>query len=285
MRIDNKLCKPIAIPIAKLHPFEGHPYKVLDNEEMEALTESIHTEGILSPLIVRPLADTDEYEVISGHRRLHAAQRAGLSKVPVLVCEISREEAVIMLVDSNLHREHILPSEKAFAYKLKMEALKHQGRTSPQVGEKRVTAERVGADGGDSKNQVLRYVRLTHLIPELLQLVDDGKIALTPAVELSYLPEKAQTCLLEEMRRNDCTPSLSQAIRMKKLYQAGSLSPEDISTIIQEEKANQQEKVSFKTGDLRKFFPKSYSAAQMQETILKLLTEYQRKRQRSRDAR
>ena len=281
MRIDNKLCKPIAIPIAKLHPFEGHPYKVLDNEEMEALTESIHTEGILSPLIVHPLEGTEEYEVLSGHRRLHAAQRAGLSEIPALVYEINREEAAIMLVDSNLHREHILPSEKAFAYKLKMEAMKHQGRTSPQVGEKLVTAEKVGADGGDSKNQVLRYVRLTHLIPELLQLVDDGKIALTPAVELSYLPEKAQTCLLEEIRSNDCTPSLSQAIRMKKLYQIGSLSPEDISTIMQEEKANQQEKVSFKTGDLRKFFPKSYSAAQMQETILKLLSEYQRKWQRA----
>ena len=281
MRIDNKLCKPIAISIEKLYPFEGHPYKVLDNEEMEALTESVHAEGVISPLIVRPLNDADGYEVISGHRRLHAAQRAGLSKVPALVYEISREEAAIMLVDSNLHREHILPSEKAFAYKLKMEAMKHQGRTSPQVGEKLVTAEKVGADGGDSKNQVLRYVRLTHLIPELLQLVDDGRIALTPAVELSYLPEKAQTCLLEEMRRNDCTPSLSQAIRMKKLYQASSLSPEDISTIMQEEKANQQEKVSFKTGDLRKFFPKSYSAAQMQETILKLLSEYQRKRQRA----
>lgn len=164
---------------------------------------------------------------------------------------------------------------------MKMEAMKHQGRTSPQVGEKLVTAEKVGADGGDSKNQVLRYVRLTYLIPELLQLVDDGRIALTPAVELSCLPEKAQTYLLEEMRRNDCTPSLSQAIRMKKLYQTGSLFPEDISTIMQEEKANQQEKVSFKTGDLRKFFPKSYSAAQMQETILKLLSEYQRKRQRA----
>ena len=281
MRIDNKLCKSIAISIEKLHPFEGHPYKVLDNEEMEALTESVLNEGILSPLIVRPLEDTNEYEVISGHRRLHAAEGAGLSEVPALVYEISREEAAIMLVDSNLHREHILASEKAFAYKLKMEAMKHQGRTSPQVGEKLVTAEKVGADGGDSKNQVLRYVRLTHLIPELLQLVDDGKIALTPAVELSYLPEKAQTCLLEEMRRNDCTPSLSQAIRMKKLCQTGSLSPEDISTIMQEEKANQQEKVSFKTGDLRKFFPKSYSAAQMQETILKLLSEYQRKRQRA----
>lgn len=281
MRIDNRLCKPIAISIEKLYPFEGHPYKGLDNEEMEALTKSVLNEGILSPLIVRPLEGSEEYEVISGHRRLHAAQRAGLLEVPALAYEISREEAAIMLVDSNLHREHILLSEKAFAYKLKMEAMKHQGRTSPQVGEKLVTAEKVGTDGGDSKNQVLRYVRLTHLIPELLQLVDDGKIALTPAVELSYLPEKAQTCLLEEMRRNDCTPSLSQAIRMKKLYQAGSLSSEDISTIIREEKANQQEKVSFKTGDLRKFFPKSYSAAQMQETILKLLSEYQRKRQRA----
>ena len=279
--IEKKLCNSIVIPIAKLHPFEGHPYKVLDDEEMETLADSIHTEGILSPLIVRPLEGTDGYEVISGHRRLHAAQRAGLSEIPALVCEISREEAAIMLVDSNLHREHILPSEKAFAYKLKMEAMKHQGRTSPQVGEKLVTAEKVGADGGDSKNQVLRYVHLTHLIPELLHLVDDGKIARTPAVELSYLPEKAQTCLLEEMRRNDCTPSLSQAIRMKKLYQTGNLSPEEIASIIQEEKANQQEKVSFKTGDLRKFFPKSYSAAQMQETILKLLSEYQRKRQRA----
>ena len=285
MRIDNKLCKPIAISIEKLHPFEGHPYKVLNNEEMEALTESIHNEGILSPLIVLPLEGTDEYEVISGHRRLHAAQRAGLSEVPALVYEISREEAAIMLVDSNLHREHILPSEKAFAYKMKMEAMSRQGQrtdiTSNQVGRKLETAEIIGNTSGESKNQVRRYIRLTYLLPELLQLVDDGKIALTPAVELSYLPEKAQTYLLEEMRRNDCTPSLSQAIRMKKLYQTGSLSPEDISTIMQEEKANQQEKVSFKTGDLRKFFPKSYSAAQMQETILKLLTEYQRKRQRA----
>ena len=275
--IEKKLRNSIVIPIAKLHPFEGHPYKVLDNEEMEALTESIHTEGILSPLIVRPLEDTNEYEVISGHRRLHAAQKARLSEVPALVHEISREEAAIMLVDSNLHREHILPSEKAFAYKLKMEALKHRGITCGQVGHK--SGDSLTDD--DSGRQVQRYIRLTHLIPELLQLVDDGKIALTPAVELSYLPEKAQTYLLEEMRRNDCTPSLSQAIRMKKLYQTGSLSPEDISTIIQEEKANQQEKVSFKTGDLRKFFPKSYSAAQMQETILKLLSEYQRKRQRA----
>jgi len=213
MRIDSNLCKPIAISIEKLHPFEGHPYKVLDNEGMEALTESIHTEGILSPLIVRPLEGADEYEIISGHRRLHAAQRAGLSEVPALVYEISREEAAIMLVDSNLHREHILPSEKAFAYKLKADALNHRGErtdlTSGQVGPKLRSDEMIAEESGESRKQVQRYIRLTHLIPELLQLVDDGKIALTPAVELSYLPEKAQTYLLEEMRRNDCTPSLS----------------------------------------------------------------------------
>ena len=280
MFIQRKLCNPIAVEISKLHPFENHPYQVLDNEEMETLAESIRTDGILSPLIVRPLENTDEYEVISSHRRLHAAEGAGLSEVPALVCEISREEAAIMLVDSNLHREHILPSEKAFAYKLKMEAMSHQG-TSCQVGTKSRTDEMIGESTQESARQVQRYIRLTYLIPELLQFVDDGKIALTPAVELSYLPEKVQACLLEEMRRNDCTPSLSQAIRMKKLYQTGNLSPEEIASIIQEEKANQQEKVSFKTGDLRKFFPKSYSAAQMQETILKLLSEYQRKRQRA----
>lgn len=278
MRIDNKLCKPIAISIEKLHPFEGHPYKVLDNGEMETLIESIHNEGILSPLIVRPLEGIAEYEVISGHRRLHAAQRAGLSAVPALVYEISREEAAIMLVDSNLHREHILPSEKAFAYKLKMEAMKHQGRTSPQVGEKLVTAEKVGADGGDSKNQVLRYVRLTHLIPELLQLVDDGKIALTPAVELSYLPEKAQTCLLEEMCRNDCTPSLSQAIRMKKEYQAKTLTVPKLRSIMGEEKANQKERLKIPMERIRKFFPKSYTPNQIEEAVVKLCENNYRRR-------
>ena len=278
MRIDNKLCKPIAISIEKLHPFEGHPYKVLDNEEMEALTDSIHTEGILSPLIVRPLEGTDGYEVISGHRRLHAAQRAGLSEIPALVYETSREEAAIMLVDSNLHREHILPSEKAFAYKLKMEAMKHQGRTSPQVGEKLVTAEKVGADGGDSKNQVLRYVRLTYLIPELLQLVDDGKIVLTPAVELSYLPEKAQTYLLEEMRRNDCTPSLSQAIRLKKEYQAKTLTVPKLRSIMGEEKANQKERLKIPMERIRKFFPKSYTPIQIEEAVVKLCENNYRRR-------
>ena len=266
------------IPIAKLHPFEGHPYKVLDNDEMEMLTESVQNEGVLSPLIVRPLEGTDGYEVISGHRRLHAAQKAGLSEVPALVYEISREEAAIMLVDSNLHREHILPSEKAFAYKLKMEAMKHQGRTSPQVGEKLVTAEKVGADGGDSKNQVLRYVRLTYLIPELLQLVDDGKIALTPAVELSYLPEKAQTYLLEEMRRNDCTPSLSQAIRLKKEYQAKTLTVPKLRSIMGEEKANQKERLKIPMERIRKFFPKSYTPNQIEEAVVKLCENNYRRR-------
>ena len=276
--IEKKLCNSIVIPIAKLHPFEGHPYKVLDNEEMEMLTESVQNEGILSPLIVRPLEGTDGYEVISGHRRLHAAQKAGLSEVPALVYEISREEAAIMLVDSNLHREHILPSEKAFAYKLKMEAMKHQGRTSPQVGEKLVTAEKVGADGGDSKNQVLRYVRLTHLIPELLQLVDDGRIALTPAVELSYLPEKAQTYLLEEMRRNDCTPSLSQAIRLKKEYQAKTLTVPKLRSIVGEEKANQKERLKIPMERIRKFFPKSYTPIQIEEAVVKLCENNYRRR-------
>ena len=276
--IEKKLCNSIVIPIAKLHPFEGHPYKVLDNEEMEMLTESVQNEGVLSPLIVRPLEGTDGYEVISGHRRLHAAQKAGLSEVPALVYEISREEAAIMLVDSNLHREHILPSEKAFAYKLKMEAMKHQGRTSPQVGEKLVTAEKVGADGGDSKNQVLRYVRLTHLIPELLQLVDDGKIALTPAVELSYLPEKAQTCLLEEMRRNDCTPSLSQAIRLKKEYQEKTLTVPKLRSIMGEEKANQKERLKIPMERIRKFFPKSYTPNQIEEAVVKLCENNYRRR-------
>ena len=274
MRIDNKLCKPTAILVEKLHPFEGHPYKVLDNEEMEALAESIHTEGILSPLIVRPLADTDEYEVISGHRRLHAAQRAGLSKVPALVCEISREEVVIMLVDSNLHREHILPSEKAFAYKLKMEALKHRGITCGQVGHK----SRDSLTDDDSGRQVQRYIRLTYLIPELLQLIDDGKIALTPAVELSYLPEKAQAYLLEEMRRNDCTPSLSQAIRLKKEYQAKALTVPKLRSIMGEEKANQKDRLKIPMERIRKFFPNSYTPIQIEEAVIKLCEKDYRRR-------
>lgn len=274
MRIDNNLCKPVAISIEKLHPFEGHPYKVLDNEEMEALTESIQAEGILSPLIVRPLEGTEEYEVISGHRRLHAAQRAGLSEIPALVYEINREEAAIMLVDSNLHREHILPSEKAFAYKLKMEVMNHRGITCGQVGHK----SRDALTDDDSGRQVQRYIRLTYLIPELLQLVDDGKIAFTPAVELSYLPEKAQTCLLEEMRRNDCTPSLSQAIRLKKEYQAKTLTVPKLRSIMGEEKANQKDRLKIPMERIRKFFPNSYTPIQIEEAVIKLCEKDYRRR-------
>lgn len=280
--IEKKLCNSIVIPIAKLHPFEGHPYKVLDNEEMEALTESIHSEGILSPLIVRPLEGTEEYEVISGHRRLHAAQRAGLSKVPALVYEISREEAAVMLVDSNLHREHILPSEKAFAYRLKADALNHRGErtdlTLGQLGPKLRSDEMIAEESGESRKQVQRYIRLTYLIPELLQLVDDGKIALTPAVELSYLPEKAQTYLLEEMRRNDCTPSLSQAIRMKKEYQAKTLTVPKLRSIMGEEKANQKERLKIPMERIRKFFPKSYTPIQIEEAVVKLCENNYRRR-------
>ena len=255
---------------------------------MEMLTESVHNEGILSPLIVRPLEGTAEYEVISGHRRLHAAQRAGLSAVPALVYEISREEAAIMLVDSNLHREHILPSEKAFAYKLKADALNHRGErtdlTSGQVGPKLRSDEMIAEESGESRKQVQRYIRLTHLIPALLQLVDDGKIALTPAVELSYLPEKAQTCLLEEMRRNDCTPSLSQAVRLKKEYQAKALTVPKLRSIMGEEKANQKERIRIPMERVRKYFPKSYTTAQMEDEIVRLCEAQFRKRS-ERDAR
>ena len=272
------------LPVNKLRPFEGHPFKVTDDAEMEQLVWSILTQGLLTPITVRPL-ENNEYEIISGHRRLHACQKAGIETVPALIYTLDRDAAAIALVDSNLHRETILPSEKAFAYKLKRDAMNHQGRTSPQLGEKLLTVEKVGLDAGDSKNQVLRYIRLTELIPEILAMVDSGKIALTPAVELSYLTRQEQRDLLETMESEDCTPSLSQAIQLKKLSQAGELDMDKIFDILREPKANQQDKISFRVEDLRKFFPKSYSAARIQETILKLLTDYYRKRQRSREER
>lgn len=229
------------ISIEKLHPFENHPYKVQDNEEMDALAESIKMHGVVSPIIVRPLENTaDEYEIISGHRRVMASRKAGVSEVPALVVSLDRDAAAIVLVDSNLHREHILPSEKAFAYKMKLEAMKHQGwrsdLTSDQLGGKLETADLVGAETGDSKNQVRRYIRLTNLIPEILQYVDDGRISFTPAVELSYLNEQEQYDLLEQMELNDCTPSLSQACRFKKMSQEDGLTPEVIAAIMGEEK-------------------------------------------------
>ena len=272
------------LPIEKLRPFEGHPFKVTDDAEMEQLTWSILTQGLLTPISVRPI-DNNEYEVISGHRRLHACKKAGIETVPALIYALNRDEATIAMVDSNLHREKILPSEKAFAYKMKRDALSHQGKTSPQVGEKLLTVEKVGLDNGDSKNQVLRYIRLTELIPEILRMVDDGRIALTPAVELSYLTKLEQRDLLETMESEDCTPSLSQAIQMKRLSQAGELDIDRIFDILREPKANQIDKISFRTEDLRRFFPKSYSAARIHEHILKLLEVDFRKRQRSREER
>ena len=267
------------LPIQKLRPFENHPFQVKDDDEMNQLVWSVLTQGVLTPLVVRPL-ENGEYEVISGHRRLHACQKAGIETVPALIYALDRDAAAIALVDSNLHREKILPSEKAFAYKLKMDALSHQG-TSGQVGQK-WSREEIAE--GESGRQVQRYIRLTELIPQVLSMVDAGKIALTPAVELSYLTGQEQQDLLETMESEDCTPSLSQAVQMKKLSQSGELNMDKIFKILREPKANQQEKISFRVDDLRKFFPKSYSVARIQERILKLL-EADCRRRSGRDAR
>ena len=268
------------LPIEKLCPFEGHPFKVADNEEMDQLVESIMAHGVLTPLVVRPL-ENGEYEVISGHRRLHACKRAGIESVPAVITEMDRDAAAIALVDSNLHREHILPSEKAFAFKMKRDALNRQG-TSRQVGEK-LSVTQISESTGDSERQVHRYIRLTNLIPRILQMVDDGRIALTPAVEISYLTNREQRELLETMECEDCTPSLSQAIQLKLLSQSGNLDIYTIFDILTQRKPNQQEKISFRTEDVRKFFPKSYTTAQMQDVILRLLEGYQRQRQRSQE--
>ena len=272
------------LPIEKLRPFEGHPFKVTDNEEMDQLTWSILTQGLLTPLVVRPL-DNGEYEVISGHRRLYACKKAGIEKVPALITEMDRDAAAIALVDSNLHREKILPSEKAYAYKLKMEALSRQGYrtdlTSRQVVGKLETADMI-ADN-ESGRQVQRYIRLTNLIPGILQMVDEGKIALTPAVELSYLTDTEQTDLLETMESEDCTPSLSQAQEMKQLSQAGRLNMDRIFNLLREPKANQQEKISFKVADLRPYFPRHFNTAQMMQEIVIALKERQQRLARMRD--
>lgn len=268
------------LPIEKLRPFKDHPFKVADNEEMDQLVESIVAQGVLTPLVIRPL-ENGEYEVISGHRRLHACKRAGIESVPAVITEMDRDAAAIALVDSNLHREHILPSEKAFAFKMKRDALNRQG-TSRQVGEK-LSVTQISESTGDSERQVHRYIRLTNLIPGILQMVDDGRIALTPAVEISYLTNREQWELLETMECEDCTPSLSQAIQLKLLSQSGNLDIYTIFDILTQRKHNQQEKISFRTEDVRKFFPKSYTTAQMQDVILRLLEGYQRQRQRSQE--
>ena len=278
------------ISIEKLHPFENHPYKVQDNEEMDALAESIKAHGVVSPIIVRPLENTtDEYEIISGHRRVMASRKAGITEIPALVVSLDRDAAAIVLVDSNLHREHILPSEKAFAYKMKAEALAHKGYrtdlTSVQLAP-RLATEQIAEDAGTSKDTIKRYIRLTNLIPEILQYVDDGRISFTPAVELSYLNEQEQYDLLEQMELNDCTPSLSQACRFKKISQEQGLTPEVIATIMSEEKANQREMFKVPMERIRQYVPNA-NVKQAEDFVLKAC-EYYRKfliRQRNRDER
>ena len=288
---NKKLKAPVNIPVSKIHPFEGHPYKVLDNEEMNTLIESIQQKGVISPIVVRPLENTeDEYEIISGHRRLRASVKAGLETVPALIYAVSRDEAAIMLVDSNLHREHILPSEKAFSYKLKLEAIKRQGErtdlTSSQVATKFDSATEIGNITAESRDKVYRYIRLTYLIPELLDLVDEEKIALTPAVELSYLTDEEQYSLLGTIEEEDRTPSLSQAVRFKKLSQAGELSDESIETIMQEDKANQKPMFKVSMERLQKVAPK-VKDKDFEDFVMKACEHYYRylQRQRNRDAR
>lgn len=281
--------KAANIQVDKLRTFEGHPFKVLDNEDMDNLTESIKAQGIISPLIVHTIENTDEYEVISGHRRLHAAIKAGLSEVPALIYPLDRNEAMIAVVDSNLHRERLFPSEKAFAYKMKMDAMKAQGRrtdlTLSQAATKSDTAAEIGKSQNESRDQVFRYIRLTYLIPELLDRVDEGIVALSPAVELSYLSKEQQKILFDAMSLNDCTPSHAQSIRMKKQAQQNTLSSDGIYEIMSEEKGNQTERISFKVQDLKGFFPKNFTQKQMTDTILKLLYEYNRKLERRRNSR
>ena len=278
------------ISIEKLHPFENHPYKVQDNEEMDALAESIKAHGVVSPIIVRPLENTtDEYEIISGHRRVMASRKAGITEVPALVVSLDRDAAAIVLVDSNLHREHILPSEKAFAYKMKAEALAHQGfradLTSVQLAPKLAT-EQIAEDAGTSKDTIKRYIRLTNLIPEILQYVDEGRISFTPAVQLSYLNEQEQYDLLEQMELNDCTPSLSQACRFKRISQDDRLTPEVIAAVMNEEKANQREMFKVPMERIRKFVPNA-NAKQAEDFVLKACEHYRKFliRQRNRDER
>lgn len=284
----NTMKKPVAIPVEKLRPFAGHPFKVKDDDEMNTLIESIQTQGILSPLIVRPIENTDEYEVISGHRRLHAARKAGITEVPALIYDLDRDAAAIAVVDSNLHREHILPSEKAFAYKLKMEALSHQGKrtdlTSDQVGPK-LTAATISET--DSASQVKRYIRLTYLIPEFLEKMDEGEIALSVGVELSYFDESSQREVLEQCAINDCTPSYSQAWRMHKADREGTLTTAVIQTIMSEEKANQKEMVKVPTSRLREVLPQGLDAKKTEDFIIKACDHYRKYliRQRNRDER
>ena len=286
---NQNIKSPVNIPVSKIHPFEGNPYKVLDNDEMNTLICSIQEQGILTPIIIRPLENTkDEYEVISGHRRLHATVKAGIKEVPAFIYAVTRDEASIMLVDGNLHREHILPSEKAFAYKLKLDAIKRQGErtdlTSRQVVGKLESADLISDT--ESGRQVQRFIRLTYLIPELLDLVDEKRIAFTPAVELSYLNEVEQADLVEEIGVCDATPNLSQAQRLRAISREEGLTPEDIGEILAEEKANQRPTVKFSVERLQKVAPK-VKESDLENFVMKACEHYYRylQRQRNRDAR
>ena len=272
------------IPIDDLHPFTNHPFKVLDDEAMTRTVESIAQYGVLAPLIARPRPDGDGYEIISGHRRQYAAKLAGLDTLPVIVRQMSDDAAVILMVDSNLQREHILPSERAFAYKMKLEALKNQGArsdlTSDQVGQKLWSVEQVASDAGESKTQIQRFIRLTNLIPELLDMVDEKKISFNPAVELSYLDESQQRDFLEAMNDTQNAPSLSQAQHLKKMAQQGEFSYEKAFDVMGQEKKSEKDTVTIKNETLRKYFPRSYTPKQMEEKIIQLLDAWQKKQQR-----
>lgn len=283
-RDDAKLERVKNIPLDELHPFKNHPFKILNNEEMERMIESIRKVGTITPALARPLPDGG-YELISGHRRLAACQVLGIETMPVIVREMSDDEAVIAMVDANLQRETILPSEKAFAYKMKLEAIKHQGVTSRQVGEKLLSVTQVSRDSDDSERQIQRYIRLTYLIPELLAMVDDNKIAFNPAVEISYLDRDEQLILLDAINMNDCTPSHAQSIRLKKMSQDGLLTADAIYAILSEEKPNQKEQIKLPRDELRKYFPQNYSDEQIKRDILKGLELLKRQRERNRDAR
>ena len=283
-RDDAKLERVKEIPLNELHPFKDHPFKIQNDEEMKRLIESIQKFGTLTPALARPLPEGG-YELISGHRRLAACQTLGIETMPVIIREMSDDEAVIAMVDANLQREYILPSEKAFAYKMKLDAIKHQGMTSRQVGEKLLSVTQVSKESDDSERQVQRYIRLTYLIPELLSMVDENKIAFNPAVEISYLEQSEQRVLLNAMELNDCTPSHAQSIRLKKLSQDGVLQDQTIYDILAEQKPNQQEQYKFKREDIRKYFPKSYTDKQVCDTVIKLLEQWQRRRERDRDSR
>ena len=286
-RADSQLEKVQKIPISELVPFKNHPFKVVDDEAMLRTTESIAQFGVLTPLIARLLEDGG-YEIISGHRRAHAAEAAGLTEVPVIVRDMDDDAATVLMVDSNLQRESILPSERAFAYKMKLEALKRQGErtdlqaegTSSQVGMKLQTLDIIGQETGESRNQVHRYVRLTNLIPELLDMVDQKQISFNPAVELSYLTPEEQQHVIEAMDFTQAAPSLSQAQRLKKLSQEGGCTLEAMQDILGEVKKGDLERVAFKSEQLRKYFPKAYTPKQMSDTIIKLLEQWQKKRQR-----